>query len=153
VSYSLDVKVLGLPTPERNARRHWKPSLDEKLATYDAIEFAVLGKRPVAPLMRARVVFTRHSATRPDPTNLVESWKYAEDGLVRSGILVNDKAENYVGEAPDYCWEPAPMGHGFITIHVEEEGSADNGEKEDHIEEGSVGHVDRPGDREGSSTQ
>ena len=72
------------------------------------------------PLKRAYVCFTLYSKRRPDPTNLAYAFKAPEDALVSAGVLVNDQAENYVGESPEWRWEKT-SGKTFITIDIEED--------------------------------
>lgn len=118
--YRLELRLVGLPPCERNARRHWTAQRRDIRGWRRAVGFAVLGREPPAPLARARVLFVRHSAREPDPRNLDESFKPVEDGLVVSGILRDDKSENFAGGKPEIRWEKAPPRKGFITITVEE---------------------------------
>ena len=126
--YRLELELVGLPTAERNARRHWITQNKETQAWRRVVGFAVLGREPDAPLPVARVVFTRHSAREPDPRNLEESFKAVEDALVVSGILENDTSQNFAGGRPEILWEKAPPKKGFITITVEE--IRDDGEED-----------------------
>lgn len=126
--YRLEIELVGLPTPERNARRHWITQNKETQAWRRAVGFAVLGREPDEPLPVARVVFVRHSAREPDPRNLEESFKSVEDALVVAGILENDTSQNFAGGRPEILWEKAPPKKGFITITVEE--IRDDGEED-----------------------
>lgn len=83
-----------------------------------AVAFMAMPRRPKKPLKKAKIIFTRHSATCPDFDNLAISFKSCMDGLRDAGVIVDDKMTN-VG-APDYVWEKARRGEGRITIQVDE---------------------------------
>lgn len=78
----------------------------------------LLTKKPPAPLQHAKLTLLRASSVEPDYDGLVSGFKHVIDCLVEAGILINDKREN-IG-VPDYLWEKAPMGKGFIRVTVEE---------------------------------
>lgn len=142
--YALHVRLLGVPTPERNSRRHWRVTRKEIQTWRRAVAFAVRGRQPPTPLGCARVVFTRHGERKLDYTNLVESFKPIEDGLVRAGVLEDDREENYIGGHPEYRQERAPRAAQFVTIDVT--GETDRAET-------AVHHADRSGHQEGRESR
>lgn len=118
--YRIEIELVGLPTPERNSRRHWRTVRKEIQRWRRAVGFAVLGREPPRPLEKAYVRFVRHSAREPDPTNLAESFKAVEDALVVAGIMADDQSYNYAGGKPDVRWQEAPPKRGYITVLVQE---------------------------------
>lgn len=127
MTYRIEFVLHGLPAMERNRNRHWAAVRKEERAWKRAVFFAVGRRLPPAPLARARVTYTRHSAVEPDPDNATEAFKPITDAI-RLGrrcdglpILVDDKPENFVDGRPVVRWEPAPPRRGHITVLIEEE--------------------------------
>lgn len=122
MSYVIECEIPGLPKTANTSRRgghdHWAIRAKEAKTWKLAVLFAVTGKRPVAPLKRAVLTLTRCSAVAPDSDGLVSSFKHVLDGLVDAGVLENDRMAN-IG-MPEYRWERAKPGKGFIRIKVQE---------------------------------
>lgn len=117
MSYSLKIQLRGLPRLNTSDHIPWRVDQRETQQWCDAVHWHCKGKLPYAPLERARLRFTRHSSKEPDRgDNLNHSFKHIRDGLVRAGVIVDDKPE-VVGD-PVYQWEKAPRGKGFVTIEV-----------------------------------
>jgi len=111
--------MLGLPKLPNELRwKHWaivrKHDGEWHWAVYGAVARDL---KPVAPLKRALVTLTRHSARQPDPDGNVGSWKPVLDGLVKIGVLEDDSAEHVT---LDCRWEKAAPRRGKITIVVVE---------------------------------
>jgi hypothetical protein len=126
--YSLEFRIEGLPKTT-NAKRgfgHWAQYYRESVKWKKEIIPYLVSKKPPSPLQKARLTLTRWSSVRPDHDGLVSSFKHVIDGLVDAGVLVNDKFEN-IGQ-PDYRWEKAPQGKGFITVVVQQVNSTQEGE-------------------------
>lgn len=51
----------------------------------------MIGKKPVEPLSKYQITFTRHTIRPLDIDNLVASFKPILDSLVRGGIIQDDK--------------------------------------------------------------
>ena len=134
MTYRLELKLLGVPTPGRNARRVWQATHRDTQAWRRAVAFGATGRTPPKPLRRARVVFKRFGERELDFTNLVDSFKALEDGLVGAGILADDKPANYVGGHPDYAQERVARGREHVTIVVTGETPADAEDCFDHAE-------------------
>jgi Holliday junction resolvase RusA-like endonuclease len=77
-----------------------------------------VGKRPPAPLKRAKLTLVRYSSVSPDFDGLVSSWKAPIDGLIHAGVIEDDSME-HIG-VPAFHWEKAPPKRGKIFIGVEE---------------------------------
>jgi len=121
--YILDFEIPALPDLQAAAAKgHWRTRHRETKRWHERVRAIVMGDHylPEAPLKRARVLYERHSAHRCDPANLPASFKAIEDGLVRCGVLEDDKAENYEGGAPTWRWVKAKRGEGFVRVRVEE---------------------------------
>ncbi len=117
--YHLGFTVDELPkTPNSLLGSHWRTRMLQRDRWLTWVMGKVSGKKPPAPLKRAHLKLTRHSALRPDPSGLVGSFKYVEDALVANGILADDSSDQ-IG-IPDYCWEYASPRKGFITVEVTE---------------------------------
>jgi Holliday junction resolvase RusA-like endonuclease len=86
---------------------------------HQAVASAVMeaGKSPIRlPLKRAKLRLTRFSTVRPDTDGLVSGFKAVIDGLVKAGVLFNDKYEN-IG-FPEYLWDKAPPKAGRLQVVV-----------------------------------
>lgn len=121
--YKIEFTIRDLPDLQAAASKgHWRAKHAETKRWHERVRAIVLGDYwlPDKPLSQARVVFERHSSREPDYTNLVASMKPIEDGLVRCGVLEDDKPSNYVGGAPTYRWVPAKRGEGKVRVIVDE---------------------------------
>ncbi len=118
MSYSLSFTINRLPkTINAIGRKHWAIKARETKDFHFLVADAVRDRKPTLPLQKARLVLTRHSASEPDFDGLVSGFKHTIDGLVKAGVLINDKPTNI---SPTYRWQKAPSGKGFITVAVEE---------------------------------
>lgn len=121
MSYELKLTIPGLPkTANAGARRHWRAQMAHAQQWQKSVIVAVGSNRPPAPLQMARLVLTRVSSAEPDYDGLVSSFKPVIDGLIKAGVLANDKMQN-IGR-PEYNWEKGRRGHGSIRIEVLEPG-------------------------------
>ena len=90
-------------------KRHWEES----------VYWATVGETPVEPLERASLRIVRHSSgPEPDFDNLVQGGKFLADGLVKAGVLADDKPS--VVPVREYLWEKCKRGEGRVCISVEE---------------------------------
>jgi Holliday junction resolvase RusA-like endonuclease len=69
-------------------------------------------------LTAANLTLTRFSSRQPDRDNLMSSWKAVIDGLVESGVLVDDNCD--VVKSIDSRWEKASSKNSKIRVLVEE---------------------------------
>ena len=117
-AYHLLISIPDLPLlPNRLQRSHWR-AIQTHTKKWHALVYRHAAQHvPYEPLQRALLVLTRHSATEPDPDNLMASWKPLIDGLQRVGILVNDKSENVELDAR---WVKCKIGKGNVTIEITE---------------------------------
>jgi hypothetical protein len=68
------------------------------------------------------VSFVWHEADqRRDPDNVAAGKKFVLDGLVRAGVIKNDKAEVLLGLRDHFDWE-APVAHRGVSFEVSTEG-------------------------------
>jgi hypothetical protein len=117
--YILDVTIPGLPpTINRSGRMHWAIQARNVRDQKDKVRSYIRGFIPRKPLKRAKLTLTRFSASPIDADNLANSFKSTVDSLVECGVLADDKMKN-IG-IPDYRWEKAERGKGYIRIQVEE---------------------------------
>lgn len=126
MNYELRVKIMGLPrTVNRMSGRHWRSRVTEAKKWHRAVFLAVGWQGPKEPLKKARLTLTRHSMIEPDFDNLASSFKYILDGLVKCGVIQDDKP-SVIG-SPSFKWAKAKPREGFIEVFVEDMG-ASNGE-------------------------
>lgn len=109
--------------PELQAdKMHWRTRAKYRKAWHSAVHWELRNNGwtgnilPPPPFEKAKLVCTRHSAGKaPDADNLAYSFKVILDGLVRSGVLVDDSPEHVVVE---YHHKKAPRNRGYVSIEV-----------------------------------
>ena len=117
MEYQLKLKIDDLPKRYNQiSHGHWRKKQAEAKKWHLIMYYHCLRKTPPSPLLRARLVLTRHTSAQSDYDGLVSSWKYVIDGLVAAKILINDTPK--VIGIPTYRWEKAPPKKGFITVEV-----------------------------------
>lgn len=119
MKYCQEFHLDGLPkTINALGRAHWAIKSAEARKWIRLMGDAIGIDGPDKPLSKAKLTLTRVSSKAPDSDGLVSSFKHVIDGLVRAGVLVDDKFEN-IG-MPDYRWLQCPMKQGKIVVKVEE---------------------------------
>lgn len=119
MSYTLEFTLSGLPKMSNQLLRgHWRAKHGHSTLWKSKTLTAIAGRAPEMPLKRARLTLTRCSSVEPDYDGLVSTFKHVIDGLVKAGVLENDKPSNIV--AMHCTWEPVPPRKGFIRVRVEE---------------------------------
>jgi hypothetical protein len=98
-------------------RQHWAIKVRETKDFHFLVWDAVRKRKPLRPLEHAQLFLVRHSASEPDFDGLTSGFKSTIDGLVKAGVLVDDKPSNI---SPVYRWEKAKRKQGYITVRVEE---------------------------------
>jgi Holliday junction resolvase RusA-like endonuclease len=81
------------------------------------IDLAVKEK-PSTPFKKAKLTLIRASTRSPDYDGIVYSFKPVIDALKKLNIIEDDSMA-HIGK-PDYNWECAPRGKGYIHVVVEE---------------------------------
>lgn len=121
MSYRLEFELTGLPRMTNCSGRkstHWRVLKKESDMWKALVVFTCRTSRPAVPLKTAKLTLTRCSSSSPDSDGLVSGFKHVIDGLVRAGILEDDKYSNI--SFPTYLWRKAPAGKGMIRVLVEE---------------------------------
>lgn len=121
-AYSITIWIPMLPDLQVAAGKgnRWAQQKHSKL-WHGLVRAAVLEQqfRPEDPLALARVKCVRHSSGQePDPDNLAASFKAAIDGLVRCGVLEDDKPENFEGRRPTYGYVKSTRAEQGVSIKV-----------------------------------
>lgn len=119
-SYRLEFELPGLPpmtNPKSGGSRNWRALWRMNRRWKRDVILLVQPKRPPAPLERAKLTLIRASSVAPDSDGLVSGFKAVIDGLREARVIANDRYQN-IG-MPDYRWEPATQGKGFIRVIVE----------------------------------
>lgn len=119
MGYSLEFTLEGLPKLGNTWVRTNHFALRRESQTWkDMVAFSTIGKRPKLPLSKARVEFKRYSSVEPDYDGLVISFKAIMDGIVESGVLIDDKLS--VTGPWDVSWEKCKPGKGKIWARISE---------------------------------
>ena len=108
----------GLPPMNTADGMHWRKRNKLKIDWEARVYYAVIHDRPENPLPKARVSVTRCSTREPDFENLAQGGKFLLDGLVKAGVIADDKP-SVIGQ-PEYLWIKAKPKHGSVRITVEE---------------------------------
>jgi Holliday junction resolvase RusA-like endonuclease len=117
--YVLEFELAGLPKmPNQLLGSHWRTRSSHASKWKIRVFAEVYGKRPEAPLSKAKVILTRLSSVEPDHDGLQGSFKPILDGLVKAGVLEDDKP-SVIGR-PETIWEKAKPKQGKIRVRVEE---------------------------------
>lgn len=98
---------------------HWAVKAKEARKWKSAVLAAVMaaGKPPIRlPVEKARLRLTRFSSVSPDFDGCVSGFKACINGLVKAGVLMNDRMSN-IGQ-PEYAHAFASPGKGYIRIEV-----------------------------------
>lgn len=112
----IDVTIEGLPkTGNELLGANWKVRVGNSKTWLSKLDRAIT-TRPIKPLTKVRLRFTRASGSEPDHDGLVSGFKAVQDALVKLDIIINDKPSN-IG-SPEYVWERAPKLKGFIRIEL-----------------------------------
>lgn len=121
MSFRLSFEITALPrmTNPSGRPQHWaiKKKEADKWKGLVAQAIHAAGPSPIRlPVQTAKLKLTRFSSVQPDSDGLVSGFKHVVDGLVRAGVLTNDKYKN-VG-MPQYLWEYAKPKAGRIRVEV-----------------------------------
>lgn len=115
--YEIEFEIDGLPPINSADGTHWRKRQKLRKDWENRVWIMTTNRKPGAPLARARVTITRFSARQPDFENLAQGGKFLLDGLVKVGVLVDDKPA-VIGQ-PVYLWEKYPAKLGKVRIRVE----------------------------------
>lgn len=117
--YVLEFEINDLPkTTNAQAGMHWRKKGEYVKAWHHRVWASVGARKPAEPLLRAKLTLTRFSSIEPDFDGLVSSFKAVIDGLIKCGVLADDKMSN-IGQS-DYLWVKAAPKNGKITVKVEQ---------------------------------
>ena len=119
MNYRLRLEIPGL-TPMNTAdgpNRWTRRRARKKWETWVWGLVSSARKTPAAPLERAHVTITRHSSREPDYDALVQGGKFLLDGLVKAGVLLDDRPA-VIGQ-PEYHWVQAPPKSGRMVVTVQ----------------------------------
>jgi hypothetical protein len=114
----IEVVVPGSPPLLLNNRSPWYELHRLKKDWYAAVHYALLEQRaiPDEPLRSAIVHYTRYAPGRePDQVNLASSFKWVEDALVRSRVLMDDNPSVVTNF---YHWERCRTREARVRIQV-----------------------------------
>lgn len=118
MSYSLAFELQGLPKmPNSLLGSHWRARAGHAQEWHRKMWRCAWHLKPEKPLERAVVTFTRYSSREPDFDGLAGSFKAVADGLVKCGIIVDDRP-SCIGQ-PTYLWEKCAPKKGHVKIKVE----------------------------------
>lgn len=114
----LHIKIKGLPKRTNNSNSNWRARMAEARRWKEAVYIAALQAGWSGPaLNKARLTLIRHSSSEPDADGLVSSFKHVTDGLIKVGVIVDDKP-SVIG-FPTFQWRKIARNNGFIEVIVE----------------------------------
>lgn len=114
----IDIEIPGNPPILSNARMNWKKKMRLANEWYAQVHWTLKEHKaiPPEPFTHAVVHYTRYAPGRaPDQTNLPGSFKWVEDGLVKSGVLLDDSPDHVQNF---YHWERSKQKDKRIRIQV-----------------------------------
>lgn len=117
----LEISIPDLPLMTNNLlRRHWSFVMKEKDKwhglVFNAVDREWYGKN-IKPFEKANILFERHSVREPDWDGLVSGFKFVTDGLVKAGVLIDDKPSVILDAR--YKWHKAKKDRQGIRVFVE----------------------------------
>lgn len=121
MTYYLHFEIKDLPKMANVAsgKSHWRYAHQEATKWKDLVWGAVLeagNSRPRKPLPKAILHLVRYSSVEPDYDGLVRGFKSVVDGLVKCGVLINDKLST---TGPWICeWKKVKPKQGKIEVRV-----------------------------------
>lgn len=114
----ITLKIKDLPKmPNTLIRKHWAIITKEKNKWHGLVKLFLGHQTPKAPFKKAKLVLTRYSMRAPDYDGLVGSFKYVVDGLVKAGVIIDDKI-TVIGNS-DYKWEKCKKLEQRIEVTIE----------------------------------
>ncbi len=114
----VEFKIMGLPKSSNTLlRRHWALVSKEKKMWHHFVLVNCMTYE-AEPMTKARLTLTRYSSVEMDADNLAASFKFVVDGLVKAGVILDDKP-SVIGQ-PQYFWKKTTPKNGHITVRVEE---------------------------------
>lgn len=117
-NFNLVIEIKGLPKlPNISMYKHWTTKYRDVQKWKRLVINACYGKAPSAPLQKAKIIYTRYSAKKPDYDNCVSSFKALQDGLKEAGIIIDDSWNTITSV---YAWETAKQRQGRIKIEIRE---------------------------------
>jgi Holliday junction resolvase RusA-like endonuclease len=103
--------------PNTLIRKHWAIVTKEKNKWHGLVKLYLRHNVPVAPFKKAKLTLIRFSTRAPDYDGLVGSFKYVVDGLVKAGVIIDDKV-SVIGHS-QYKWEKCKKLEARIEVTIE----------------------------------
>jgi len=114
--YTLEFELDGLPPMNSADGMHWRVRRKLRIDWEFRVDLACRGRKPETPLPKAQVKILRFSSREPDFENLAQGGKFLLDGLVKCGVLEDDRP-SVIGQ-PIYKWIKASPKQGKVRIEV-----------------------------------
>lgn len=130
--YSIRFEIPWVPElPNVLRRKHWRKQHRHLRTWRVLVKYAVGRRRPIAPLLKARVIIEFWRKREPDPDNLVASAKPILDALqpprdngwgvptVGASIITDDRSENFEGGRAEVIYHKCARGekpHCVVTV-------------------------------------
>ena len=113
----IEFEIDNLPKlPNRLLGAHWRVRSSHARMYATLVWAATCKQRPREPWKTVRLILERHSSMEPDFDGLCGSFKHVIDGLVKCGIIEDDKPRNILGA--EYRWIKASPKRGKIRVQV-----------------------------------
>lgn len=112
------VEINELPKTQNQLNSmHWRSRHNHARKWHQLVHFAMAAHRTdEMPIKSCELILTRHSSRQCDFDGLVGSFKPIIDGLVKSGVLLDDRPE-IIGH-PLYKWEQVKRTEARISIEI-----------------------------------
>jgi Holliday junction resolvase RusA-like endonuclease len=114
----ISLTINDLPKmPNMILHAHWRNVQAESKKWHGLVKIYLRHNVPKAPFKKAKLILTRYSMREPDYDGLVGSFKYVVDGLVKAGVIVDDKF-SVIGKS-EYKWEKCKKIDQRIEVSIE----------------------------------
>lgn len=109
-------EIPGAPPLLLNSRLPWR-KLNKMKRQWEGWVHIALGRQgPSVPFDKVEVRYVRYCGyIQPDQDNLASGFKWIQDQLVRSGVVVDDKPTNLVAY---HEWSPASPQAKRILVEI-----------------------------------
>ena len=114
----IKLEIKDLPKmPNMVLRKHWTVIKKESDKWHRLVKLFLRHHVPKEPFKKAKLTLTRHSTREPDYDGLVGSFKWVVDGLVKAGVIIDDKY-SVIGQS-EYKWIKSKKIDQRIEVTIE----------------------------------
>lgn len=100
--------------PNSLLRKHWSVIMKERKKWHGLVGLCCI-KYQGETLQRAKLKLTRYSTRQPDFDGLAGSFKFVQDSLVKSKVIIDDKPSVI---DVTYAWEKCKLDQQRIRVEI-----------------------------------